>query len=226
MGLPTSTSTERRLRLGVHNTAEELIEAHLSNQRARLGVTETGRFILSRLGLSAPLHHPLPQTASLPQAIRSNIIVPPLLRHMHPVHHVQRREARARAIHNQYGCQPSTAYTDAASYTGRAATRAIVIMNNEPRSSIPLPRNHPLQAEEAAIALALTQTEAEVIVTDSHQAYRNFASGRIHAYTLRLINRNPPTRQVRIVWAPAHQGIPGNKIANLMTRGLTRRANA
>ncbi|KAM7285991.1 hypothetical protein ISCGN_032876 [Ixodes scapularis] len=38
MGLPTSTSTERLLRLGVHNTAEELIEAHLSNQRARLGV--------------------------------------------------------------------------------------------------------------------------------------------------------------------------------------------
>ncbi|KAG0410233.1 hypothetical protein HPB47_012675, partial [Ixodes persulcatus] len=145
---------------------------------------------------------------------------------MHPVHHAQRREARARAIHKCNGCKPSTAYTDAASYPGRAATTATVIMNNEPRSSISLPRNHPLQAEEAAIALALTQTEAEVIVTDSQQAYRNFASGRIHAYTLRLINQNPPTRQVRIVWAPAHQGIPGNEIANLVARDLTRRADA
>ncbi|KAG0423215.1 hypothetical protein HPB47_001004, partial [Ixodes persulcatus] len=226
MGLPTSTSTERLLRLGVHNTAEDLIEAHLSNQQARLGVTETGRSILSRLGLSAPLHHPPPQTASLPHVIRSNIIVPPLPRNMHPVHHAQRREARARAIHKQYGCKPSTAYTDAASYPGRAATTATVIMNNEPRSSISLPRNHPLQAEEAAIALALTQTEAKVIVTDSQQAYRNFASGHIHAYTLRLINQNPPTRQVRIVWAPAHQGIPGNEIANLVARDLTRRADA
>lgn len=31
---------------------------------------------------------------------------------------------------------------------------------------------------------------------------------------------------MRIVWAPAHSGIPGNEIANLVARDLTRRASA
>lgn len=226
MGLPISTSTERLLRLGVHNTAEELIEAHLSSQRTRLAVTEAGRSILLRLGLSAPLSHPPPQTVSLPHAIRSNITVPPLPRNMHPVHHAQRREARARAIHKRYGTLPSTAYTDAGSYPRRAATTATVIVNKEHRSSISLTRYNPLQAEEAAIALALSQTQVEVIVTDSQQACRNFASGRIHATTLKIINQKPPTRSVIIIWAPAHHGIPGNEVANHVARDLTHRADA
>ncbi|KAG0417103.1 hypothetical protein HPB47_005878 [Ixodes persulcatus] len=91
---------------------------------------------------------------------------------------------RVSTLHSLHGCGVIPRQSSHNSYR---------YMSNEPRSSISLPRNHPRQAEEAAIARALTQTEAEVIVTDSQQAYRNFASGRIHAYTLRLINQNPPT---------------------------------
>ncbi|KAH7965616.1 hypothetical protein HPB49_008993 [Dermacentor silvarum] len=145
---------------------------------------------------------------------------------MHPVHHAQRREARARAIQKRYGTLPSTAYTDAGSYHRRAATTATVIVNTEHQSSISLTRYNPLQAEEAAIALALSQTQVEVIVTDSLQACRNFASGRIHATTLKIINQKPPTRSVMIIWAPAHHGIPGNEVANHVARDLTQRADA
>ncbi|KAH7974245.1 hypothetical protein HPB49_012635 [Dermacentor silvarum] len=170
--------------------------------------------------------HPPHQTVSLPHAIRSNITVPPLPRYMHPVHHAQRREARARAIHKRYGTLPSTAYTDAGSYPRRAATTATVIVIKKHRSSISLTRYNPLQAEEAAIALALSQTQVEVIVTDSQQACRNFASGRIHATTLKIINQKPPTRSVIIIWAPAHHGIPGNEVTNHVARDLTHRADA
>lgn len=95
---------------------------------------------------------------------------------MHPEHHAQRRDARARVIHKRYGSRPLTSYTDVTSYPERAATKATVVINNEHRSSVSSPRNNPVQAEEAAVALALTQTEAQVVVTDSQQACRNFAN--------------------------------------------------
>lgn len=55
IGLPASTSTERLLKLGIHNTAEELIDGHLSSQTFRLGAKKAGRAFLSRLGLSVSL---------------------------------------------------------------------------------------------------------------------------------------------------------------------------
>lgn len=98
MSLPVSTSTEKSLRLGVNNTADELIEAHLSHQRARVGTTETGRYILSRIGLSIPLQHQTPQVTDMPHDIRRHIKVPVLPRNTHPVHNTDRIEAKGRAI--------------------------------------------------------------------------------------------------------------------------------
>lgn len=86
MGLPASTSTARLLRLGIHNSAEELIEGHLSSQQLRLGATKTGRFILPRLALSASLSHPPLLTGNVPHSTRQHLIVPALPCNMHPVH--------------------------------------------------------------------------------------------------------------------------------------------
>lgn len=58
-------------------------------------------------------------------------------------------------------------YTDAALYAGRRTSVATVIIGQEHRTNVSLDRANPLLAEEAAIALALTQTQVETILTDS-----------------------------------------------------------
>lgn len=50
IGLPTSTFTDKHLRVGLCNTAEELIEGHLHSQRARLRQAKDGREKFSRIG--------------------------------------------------------------------------------------------------------------------------------------------------------------------------------
>lgn len=48
--LPRITSTKKLLALGVHNTVEQHVAAHLVSQLERLWLTPTGRQIVERLG--------------------------------------------------------------------------------------------------------------------------------------------------------------------------------
>lgn len=56
LGLPIRTHTEDLLKLGVHNTAEEIAEAQERAQLARLTTTAAGKRILEELGY--PLRDP------------------------------------------------------------------------------------------------------------------------------------------------------------------------
>ncbi|XP_077544981.1 uncharacterized protein LOC144158175 [Haemaphysalis longicornis] len=175
-------------------------------------------------GTAAPFATACGQTSQmriLDHNIRKQLYVSPLPRNMHPVHHSGRREARAKAIHTYYGREPTTVYTDASSYPGIRAMTAVVVQNNKHVTSLTLPGYDPLQAGEAAIAVAIT---ASVIITDSQQACRNFSCGRIHRTTHQIICRRPPDRSIMITWAPAHSAVPGNETAHLLARELSRRA--
>ncbi|KAH7943274.1 hypothetical protein HPB52_006705 [Rhipicephalus sanguineus] len=48
MGLPPMVSTTRLLRMGVHNTWQEVVEAQRTSQLERLRLTSTGRSVLAR----------------------------------------------------------------------------------------------------------------------------------------------------------------------------------
>lgn len=85
LGLPISTSTEKLLGLGLHNTIDEIIEAHLTAQQQRLATTPTGRHLLRHLGYSVV--NSGPDMEDIPEEIRENINVSPLPRNMHPQHH-------------------------------------------------------------------------------------------------------------------------------------------
>lgn len=157
LGLPISTSTEKLLGLGLHNTIDELIEAHLTAQQQRLATTPTGRHLLRRLGYSVVNSGPSMQ--DIPEQIREHIKVSPLPRNMHPQHHEGRRTARAETLERKYGQQSRVVYTDAADYAREYAMTAVVTDTARTLTSLTLRRTNTLQAEETAIALAMTQTE-------------------------------------------------------------------
>ncbi|KAG0423072.1 hypothetical protein HPB47_001125 [Ixodes persulcatus] len=62
LGLPNNTSTELLLQLGLHNTLDELIEAQRRSHLERLTLTETGRHILTKLGIT---YHPYGDTTGV-----------------------------------------------------------------------------------------------------------------------------------------------------------------
>lgn len=85
LALPPTTSTERLAALGIHNTIEEIVEAHLTAQQVRLGLTSTGRSVLTSLKLNALTE--TEDAAIVPLEIRTRLKLHPLPRNMHPEHH-------------------------------------------------------------------------------------------------------------------------------------------
>ncbi|CAN8025908.1 unnamed protein product [Ixodes persulcatus] len=97
LSLPPGTSTPRLLSLGIHNTVEEHIEAHLIGQRERLKLTPAGRQVLTRLGYPIQtLGHS--ETIPLTAVYRTKISVSPIPKNKHPEFHQGRRQARAHAL--------------------------------------------------------------------------------------------------------------------------------
>lgn len=224
LNLPRYTSNERLLHMGVHNTLAELNEAHRSAQLERLSSTAAGRRILTRIGLNAP-GYCLSQN-TLPPHIHRLLTVHPLPKNMHPEHHTARRAARAEALHKHYGTRTDTVYVDAASYSSSPAFAISVVSNSLiPQVIGSVFATSSMEAEEAAIALAISSTSATHIFSDSKTAVRNFTRGRISGAASRLLARIPPLmRPIQILWVPAHAGHPGNEAAHSLARGFVSRA--
>lgn len=164
------------------------------------------------------------QYRDMPIELREKIAVAPIPRNMHPVHHAGRREARARAIGRVNDNRASTVYTDVADYARRGSMTAVVTTATSHITSITLPCTTTDQAEEAAIALAISQTTADTVVTDSQQACRNYLHGRISKCALNILLQRPLHRRVKILWTPAHSILQGNNTAHNTARELSRRA--
>ncbi|XP_077541084.1 uncharacterized protein LOC144153308 [Haemaphysalis longicornis] len=192
LGLPMSASTDKLLRMGLHNTVSELVEGHLSNQRARLARTRTGRSVLTKLQW---VPRDQPQSQAIPESWRKSIIVHPIPRNMHPNYHQGRREARAKTLNQIYSRVPTTTYTDAAHYNVKRAMVAVVTDGCKHLTSASIPRATAKETEELAIALALTQTNTTTIVTDSQEACRSFMSGWVSPVTLRILKSKTPDRK-------------------------------
>ncbi|KAH6933594.1 hypothetical protein HPB50_016736 [Hyalomma asiaticum] len=148
LSLPTSTSTDRLLSMGVHNSLKELTDAHRTAQPLRLSRT--------------------------------------------------RPEQRASALWRKFGRQPAVAYVDAAPYRHYAAHALAVTENSlQPTITASVCTSTSVEAEEAAIALAITQTSAEYIFSDSKPAVYNYAVGRVAPPAAGNLRPPPPGMDTR-----------------------------
>ncbi|KAG0445105.1 hypothetical protein HPB47_022653 [Ixodes persulcatus] len=148
---------------------------------------------------------------------------------MHPTFHEGRRRSRASTHHKLFTHRSDVLYVDAAEYGYQPAFAAVVTTSTgQVKTCATVFTASPEQAEEAAIALALTATPCpKVIVSDSKAAILNFAKGYISA-PAKIILRAKPLNSfesnVSLIWTPAHAGLCGNELAHSTARGYTVRA--
>lgn len=173
IGLLMSASTQRLLSTGLHNTVEELIEGHLSNQKVRLR-TAVGNRMLHQIGWAAQNVTPLDV---LPDSWRLKLKMLPLLRNMNPSHDEGHRKARAQALNTTLGGDHAVIYTDASKHRGQQYAIIVATSRTNLLACTSLRTQEMTAAEEAAITLALTQPGVRRVVTDSQQAYWNYQSG-------------------------------------------------
>ncbi|XP_075732604.1 uncharacterized protein LOC142775152 [Rhipicephalus microplus] len=232
LGLAPGVSTSKLLELGLHNTLEELVEAQQVSQLERLSKTRPGRHLLEKLGITYHTQHGI--KVEIPRSVREQVYVPPLPRNMHPQHHMGRRKARAQRITQSYSNDTEAVFTDAARYTNKKSFVVVVTGHRSKHiTSLTVNTAHAEAAEEAAIALALTQTNATYVISDSQTAIRNFANGRISQEAFHILQRHPIhpgevdfDNRRHLLWIPAHTGLSTpNEAAHLVARGLTHRAS-
>ncbi|XP_075732659.1 uncharacterized protein LOC142775204 [Rhipicephalus microplus] len=232
LGLAPGVSTSKLLELGLHNTLEELVEAQQVSQLERLSKTHPGRHLLEKLGITYHTQHGI--KVEIPRSVREQVYVPPLPRNMHPQHHTGRRKARAQRITQSYSNDTEAVFTDPARYTNKKSFMAIVTGHRGKYiTSLTVNTAHAEAAEEAAIALVLTQTNATYVISDSQTAIRNFANGHISQEAFHILQRHPIhpgevdfDNRRHLLWIPAHTGLSTpNEAAHRVARGLTHRAS-
>ncbi|KAH8042465.1 hypothetical protein HPB51_023475 [Rhipicephalus microplus] len=174
LGVPIYSSTLRLLDMGAHNTVEELIEAHLSNQRIWLSHTEHGRAVLHKIGWQI---EPVPIKVALSEDWKTTMQTKPLPRNTTPGKDDERCTAQANAMARKLEENPRVMYADA--LLRKHSDRAAVVVTSIDRLIVSayLRTTKPAIAEKAAVALALIQPSVDTVVTDLKTAYRSFHSG-------------------------------------------------
>lgn len=232
LGLPVRTHTEDLLRLGIHNTMEEIAEAQERAQLTRLSTTPAGRRILEEIGLTPTKN--LASNAQIPREIGEKLVVAPLPRNVHPVHNAGRRKARASTILKQI-CKDKieASFVDAAAYRdGKAFAVSVVDTLGKVINCASVRTTEPEVAEQVAIALAMQDGRRDRVYSDSKVAVRAFQKGRVARQVVQILKcaKQGDSSTHSILWFPAHvgvvEGVPLNlnESAHEAARGFTDRA--
>ncbi|KAG0443790.1 hypothetical protein HPB47_014522, partial [Ixodes persulcatus] len=101
-------------------------------------------------------------------------------------------------------------YTDAARAGGGAMVATAVNQQGDVISSCSIKTSEPEVTEEVAIALAIRVRGARIVVSDSQQAIRQFAKGRISTAALKVLgDPEKMSTRVQLIWTPAHSSAHG-----------------
>ncbi|KAM7311591.1 uncharacterized protein ISCGN_008498 [Ixodes scapularis] len=102
-------------------------------------------------------------------------------KNMNPTFHIQRRKARAEALHKLYAGRPDVYFVDAANYSEHRDRYALAVVDGTGRIVVmaSVKEDSPTRAEEAAIGLALNHASESLrtIICDSKTAILGFSSG-------------------------------------------------
>ncbi|KAG0445298.1 hypothetical protein HPB47_017114, partial [Ixodes persulcatus] len=187
------------LGLPEYAATKKLLELRIGAQIRRLGGTDSGRWLLDKLGLANPNAASLRQQIELDDHIRA-------ARHGTRERHMARSEALART----WDSRPGTLYVDAAGPVSGVAMAAVATSDGSKIVTKAFFRvSCATEAEEVAIALATS--------SDSQGAVRNFTAGSVGEVAAGLLRRHPP-QAAQIVWSPGHMGHPGNEVAHTTAR--------
>lgn len=227
LGLPERTATELLLKLGVHNTIDEIHEAHITSQMKRLTTTANGSWLMEKLGMAVPggSHGIDDMEQDLPLEIRQKIIVGRIPQNMHHERDAGRRKARAAALTKTWDSRKGTLYVDGAGPAWGVAAVAVANAQGQILRIASIRAETSGQVEEAAIALAVTCNPRATIISDSQKACRNFARGAISSVARNILNK-VVVEGVHLIWAPGHMGQVGNEAANAAARGALYRDSA
>lgn len=160
---------------------------------------------------------------SLPQAIRRQLVVKPLPKNMLSGRHDGRRSARAKDLYEKYKNNQFVAYGDTAKQNDQWYTVSVVTGEGQIINTASVRVPSAVEAEETAIALAMTSASARTILSDSKRAIINISKGSINIRAARILKNCQRDKIIELLWVPAHSGNPGNEEAHRVARGLTNR---
>ncbi|KAH6928390.1 hypothetical protein HPB50_015474 [Hyalomma asiaticum] len=161
--------------------------------------------------------------------VRAQIHIAPLQKNMSPVYHRARRDARARKLAKQYGTDPDTLYTDAASCGTHGFSLAAVGSVSRPGliTCASAGINSVNTAETLAVALAIKTKESLrqgcYTLTDSQIACRYFTSICVPECVAHLLGATLD-QDHSIIWCPAVIEATRKDRAAGAARALTHRA--
>lgn len=143
------------------------------------------------------------------------IKVLPLPRNVHPDHNPGRRAARAKALTEAHTNDTGALYVDAARYPDRPNTYVAVAVKattGDVYSACSVRAPTALQAEEVAIALALTHPRCTTVLSDSRSAIANYAKNTVcdravSTVQCRATSGELATPVTHIRWFPAHTSV-------------------
>ena len=151
---------------------------------------------------------------------------------MNPTTNAESRRPRAKTMLEIHGTSEKSLFVDASPYAKqRAHAAAAVDATGKCINACTVLTTRIEEAEEVAIAMALTSTKHSFILSDSQVAIRNFAHGRISQHALRILTQSQEltcSEEPRyLIWFPAHTNTATynpNETVHALSRELSRRA--
>ncbi|KAM7299008.1 hypothetical protein ISCGN_019575 [Ixodes scapularis] len=226
LGLPECAATEKRLTLGVHNySMDELHEAQIISHLKRLDATTNEEWLLHRLGVAVPGGTQVPEgEEEIDHDTRRKFRISKLPKNMHPERDEGRRRARTVALAHSWYNREGSLYVYAAGPSLGVAAIAVASAQGKILRVASIREDSVEQAEEAAIALAVSCNPRATVITDSQKACRNFAQGVLGRPALRILKKvQVQSMGVHLMWAPGPMGHTENEAANAAARAALYR---